>query len=442
MLKIALFGTSADPPTIGHKAILEWLAHHFDRVAVWASDNPFKDNQIPLVHRQAMLKLLVSPIHAQHPNVGLYPELSNPRSLKTLQQARQKWTMADFSLVVGSDVIPTLLHWYRIEELLPQVKLVIIPRPDAPLSPQLLQQLSQRGAELEVADFTGPAVSSSHYRQTGTPHALTSVVFDYISRQKLYSSPNSKSSPLQTHSKPHNPSVAPKKLATFRVQVDNIIFSVDTNENRLLVLLNESPQYSALRYWSVPGTLVRLGESLEAAAYRNLAEKLHVEKLYLEQLYTFSGPHGASGESPTCDGMCSLSVSYFALVPYEEVVLNTQEHHDIAWYPLDSLPPLKGMSNDMLAYAHRRLCNKLEYSPVAFDVLPETFTLSDLFQLYCTVLGEHFSDYSNFRSRLLKLGFLTDTGQKVTRGAGRPASLYRFDAEAFAPLKDKPLMFV
>src|SRR5689334_24031050 len=57
-----------------------------------------------------------------------------------------------------------------------------------------------------------------------------------------------------------------------------------------------------------------------------------------------------------------------------------------------------------------------------------------------TVLGDNFSDYSNFRSRLLKLGFLSDTGIKVSRGAGRPASLYRFDAEAFAPYKDKPMV--
>ncbi|MBD0340388.1 MAG: NUDIX hydrolase, partial [Microcoleus sp. Co-bin12] len=74
--------------------------------------------------------------------------------------------------------------------------------------------------------------------------------------------------------------------------------------------------------------------------------------------------------------------------------------------------------------------------------LPELFTLSDLYQLYTTILGESFSDYSNFRSRLLKLGFLCDTGVKVSRGAGRPASLYRFDAAAFAPFKNKPLVFI
>ena len=85
---------------------------------------------------------------------------------------------------------------------------------------------------------------------------------------------------------------------------------------------------------------------------------------------------------------------------------------------------------------------QLEYSPIAFDVLPEVFTLADLFQLYTIVFGENFSDYSNFRSRLLKLGFLKDTGLKITKGAGRPASLYQFDAEAFAPFKDKPLVFM
>jgi 8-oxo-dGTP diphosphatase len=79
---------------------------------------------------------------------------------------------------------------------------------------------------------------------------------------------------------------------------------------------------------------------------------------------------------------------------------------------------------------------------VAFDVLPELFTLNDLYQFYVTVLGENFSDYSNFRTRLLKLGFLIDTGEKVSRGAGRPASLYKFDAEAFAMHKDKPMVFI
>ncbi|BAZ00856.1 NUDIX hydrolase [Tolypothrix tenuis PCC 7101] len=231
-------------------------------------------------------------------------------------------------------------------------------------------------------------------------------------------------------------------LADFKVGVDNVIFSVDTAQNRLLVLLVMRQQEPFLNCWSLPGTLVRQGESLEDAAYRIMAEKIRVKNLYLEQLYTFGGPHRDPREATDSYGVRYLSVSYFALVRFEEAELIADGVTGIAWYPLKELPKLAFDHNQILSYGHRRLRNKLEYSPVAFEVLPEMFTLNDLYQLYTTVLGENFSDYSNFRARLLKLGFLCDTGVKVSRGAGRPASLYKFDAEAFAPFKDKPLVFI
>ncbi|NMG11572.1 NUDIX domain-containing protein [Brasilonema sp. UFV-L1] len=231
-------------------------------------------------------------------------------------------------------------------------------------------------------------------------------------------------------------------LADFKVGVDNVIFSVDTAQNRLLVLLVMRQQEPFLNYWSLPGTLVRQGESVEDAAYRILSEKIRVKNLYLEQLYTFGGPERDPREATDSYGVRYLSVSHFALVRFEEAELIADGVTGIAWYPVKQVPQLAFDHNKILAYGHRRLRNKLEYSPVAFEVLPETFTLNDLYQLYTTVLGENFSDYSNFRARLLKLGFLYDTGIKVSRGAGRPASLYKFDAEAFAPFKDKPLVFI
>lgn len=231
-------------------------------------------------------------------------------------------------------------------------------------------------------------------------------------------------------------------LADFKVGVDNVIFSVDTTQHRLLVLLVQRQDEPFAGHWSLPGTLVRQGESLEDAAYRVLAEKIRVKNLYLEQLYTFGGPNRDPREAADSFGVRYLSVSYFALVRLAEAELIVDGRSDIAWYELGHLPVLAFDHNQILEYGYRRLRNKLEYSPIAFEVLPDTFTLNELFQLYTTVLGENFTDYSNFRTRLLKLGILSDTGQKVCRGAGRPASLYRFDAEAFAPLKDKPLVFV
>ena len=231
-------------------------------------------------------------------------------------------------------------------------------------------------------------------------------------------------------------------LANFKVGVDNVIFSVDMAQNRVLVLLVMRQDRPFLGQWSLPGTLVRQGESLEAAAYRILAEKIRVRNIYLEQLYTFGGPDRDPRESPDCYGVRYLSVSYFALVRFEEAQLIADGVTGIAWYPLDRVPELAFDHHQILEYGYQRLRNKLEYSPVAFDVLPETFTLGDLYQLYTSVLGENFSDYSNFRTRLLKLGFLTDTGVKVSRGAGRPASLYQFDSDSFALLKDKPMVFI
>lgn len=237
-------------------------------------------------------------------------------------------------------------------------------------------------------------------------------------------------------------SLSKQPLADFKVGVDNVIFSVDTSQNRLLVLVVMRHQEPFLDYWGLPGTLVRQGESLEDAAYRILAEKIRAKNLYLEQLYTFGGPNRDPREATDCYGVRYLSVSYFALVRFEEAELIADGVSGIAWYPVKEVPQLAFDHQEILAYGHRRLKNKLEYSPVAFEVLPELFTLSDLYQLYSTVLGDNFSDYSNFRARLLKLGFLADTKIKVSRGAGRPATLYRFDADAFAPFKDQPLVFI
>jgi ADP-ribose pyrophosphatase YjhB (NUDIX family) len=230
-----------------------------------------------------------------------------------------------------------------------------------------------------------------------------------------------------------------KELAEYRVGVDNVIFSVDAQLNRLFVLLFQRENTPYQGYWSLPGTLVRKDESLEGAAQRILLEKITVNNPYLEQLYTFSGSEKKNSKGQI---FTYLSISYFALLRYEDAQLVNKPFGTATWYNLQDLPELAFEHRKILDYGYQRLRNKLEYSPIAFDVLPELFTLNDLYQLYCTILGENFSDYSNFRSRLLKMGFLNDTGSKIYRGIGRPAKLYRFDAEAFAPLKDHPLVFI
>ncbi len=182
---VALFGTSADPPTVAHSAILSWLADHFDWVAVWASDNPFKQHQTSLQHRVAMLRLLLTELHRL--NVRLEPELSHPRALMTVERASQRWPQAQFTLVIGSDLVAQLSRWYRIEVLLERVELLIVPRPGYPLRPADLAAVLARGGRYSLAELMGLPVSSTAYREGEAEEGVSALVQAYIEQEHLYS---------------------------------------------------------------------------------------------------------------------------------------------------------------------------------------------------------------------------------------------------------------
>ncbi|HHP7245137.1 MAG TPA: nicotinate-nucleotide adenylyltransferase [Elainellaceae cyanobacterium] len=186
MTQIALFGTSADPPTAAHQQILNWLSYHFDEVAVWASDNPFKSHQTPLEHRAAMLQLLISDIYPPRKNIRLRQELSSPRALTTVQKAREHWSDAELTLTIGSDLIDQLPRWYRVKELFKHVKLLVIPRPGYSIDESDLGRLRHIGANVAIADITGLPVSSTAYREEGDPETLTPPIEAYIHREQLY----------------------------------------------------------------------------------------------------------------------------------------------------------------------------------------------------------------------------------------------------------------
>ncbi|MGB0560552.1 MAG: nicotinate-nucleotide adenylyltransferase [Spirulinaceae cyanobacterium] len=186
-LSIALFGTSADPPTAGHQSILRWLANQYDYVAVWAADNPMKSGQTPLAHRMAMLCLVVQTLQAEYPNLQLHPELSDRRTINTVHRAQARWGQAvNLTFVLGSDLLEQLPRWYQIEILLQEVALLVIPRPGYPIAPRDRQRLEQLGARYQIADLRPPAVSSSRYRNRGDRTVVPPDVAAYIDAQRLY----------------------------------------------------------------------------------------------------------------------------------------------------------------------------------------------------------------------------------------------------------------
>ncbi len=201
------------------------------------------------------------------------------------------------------------------------------------------------------------------------------------------------------------------------VTVDVVIFTL--LDSRLHVLLVQRKHWPYADHWAIPGGFVNMDESLETAARRELAEETGVHDLYLEQLYTFGEP----GRDPRTR---VISVAYFALVRSEEQHLQvSDESNDVRWFSVDELPsPLAFDHHKILRFAIDRLRSKLEYTTLAFQLLPTEFTLPALKRIYEEILGEKL-DKANFYRKLRDSDLLEDTG-KFLEGRGRPARLYRF----------------
>jgi nicotinate-nucleotide adenylyltransferase len=199
-MRIALFGTSADPPTAGHQKILRWLSEGYDRVAVWAADNPFKCHQTTLQHRAKMLQLLINDIHSPVHNIALEQDLSSLRTIETLEKAKFRWGEdTQFTLVIGSDLLCQLLRWYRAEELLQQVEVLVVPRPGYAIDQYTLQAIQNLGGKTAIASLTGIDVSSTAYREHGDTQSLTPPIVAYIHQEHLYECQNATTRKYQLH---------------------------------------------------------------------------------------------------------------------------------------------------------------------------------------------------------------------------------------------------
>ena len=183
---IALFGTSADPPTIGHRAILAWLSQRYDQVFVWAADNPFKSDQTPLFHRQQMLRQLLEAGAPSFVNVVWRPDLSHQWSLMSVQKVKVDWPDAALVLVIGSDILASLQNWHAIDQLIRLVKFVVLHRPGTPIETPYLEAFRHRGGVIEVAEFYGPEVSSSDFRLHHRLEVVPQSVLDYVWEHNLY----------------------------------------------------------------------------------------------------------------------------------------------------------------------------------------------------------------------------------------------------------------
>jgi 8-oxo-dGTP diphosphatase len=192
-----------------------------------------------------------------------------------------------------------------------------------------------------------------------------------------------------------------------------VIFTVEGGKLQVLLIRRSADPFKDA--WSLPGGLLGEAESLQEAAVRKLEEETGLADVFLEQLFTFSD----------LDDDGSVAVAYFALVDAAEALLAERSDWLPAWFPVAEAPELAFRNNEVIDYALRRLRAKLDYSNVAYSLLPEEFTLSQLQATHEGILGRRL-DKRNFRKRVITLGLLEATGRRSGRGRHRPAQLYRF----------------
>jgi len=198
-----------------------------------------------------------------------------------------------------------------------------------------------------------------------------------------------------------------------RVAVLVVILTVRDGELQVMLIHRSGEPHQGM--WALPGGLLRPEESLAEAAARKLFEEAGVRDVFLEQLYTFSGLGGEQ----------SVAVAHFALVDSKRVRLRDEPVWEPRWFPTSKLPELAFENASVLDHAIQRLRNKLEYTNVAYSLMPTEFTVSDLQAVYESIFGRAF-DKRNFRRRMVSQGIIKPTGRTHAGGAHRPAELFEF----------------
>jgi nicotinate-nucleotide adenylyltransferase len=181
---LALLGTSADPPTAGHRALLEGLAEHYGQVVTWASDNPFKQHGAPLAIRAQLLEALVQDL--RDPRIRHNQAISSPRAIDTVTSAAELWPSHELVFVVGGDLAAQVPRWYRAAELLQRCRLAVVPRQGFPLDPEALATIEALGGQPEVVHLPVPATASSAIRRRPSPEQVPPALWAELVKHNLY----------------------------------------------------------------------------------------------------------------------------------------------------------------------------------------------------------------------------------------------------------------
>lgn len=214
--------------------------------------------------------------------------------------------------------------------------------------------------------------------------------------------------------------------------VDCVVFGFDEGESKVLLIERGLEPFKGR--WALPGGFVKVDETLDDAARRELEEEAGLTNVFLEQLYTF----GALDRDPR---ERVVSVAYYALVKLSEHEAKAAtDAANARWFAVSKIPKLAFDHADILAAALARLKGKVRYQPIGFELLPPKFTLSQLQHLYEAILETEL-DKRNFRKKVLSFGLLEPLKETFQAGRHRPAQLFRFNDKRYEQLRKKGINF-
>lgn len=211
-----------------------------------------------------------------------------------------------------------------------------------------------------------------------------------------------------------------KETRSHEVTVDVVIFTI--KNKKLQALLVQRSQEPFKDRWSIAGGFIRMSENLDEAASRVLNEKTRVKDVFLEQFHTFGDPLRFPNARV-------ITVAYYALIRSEDLELSFetgQNIQQIKWFSVYDLPALAFDHKEIINSALKRLRSKLEYSPIAFQLLPQKFTLTELQKTYEVILNTKL-DKRNFRKKVMSSDILHELDEYTKLNSKRPARLYSFN---------------
>lgn len=214
--------------------------------------------------------------------------------------------------------------------------------------------------------------------------------------------------------------------------VDCVVFGLDQEDLKIMLIKRKLSPFQGK--WALPGGFVHINENLDAAAKRELKEETGIEKVFLEQLYTF-------GEVNRDPRERVVTVAYYALVNLCEHKIHARtDAVKAAWFSVDDLPELAFDHELIIDTASQRLKGKVRYQPIGFELLPEKFTLFQLQKLYEIILEQKL-DKRNFRKKILSMDLLIELDEVEEDVSHRAARLYQFDEKKYELLKKKGFNF-